>query len=270
MSGRTVGAVLLVLAVCTPGVYSNEVSRERLIRVMSTQIGYDPKVTTNGGRFQASVILDLVREAAEEDPHGEPLLIGYEDWFRAFLVSQKIEEAEAPLFMRLSYENRQDTEVKYRRNRVIREVRSGPEPITVANVVIWWPEAMNEKRKYSYDDTISTLHLKVTNHRMISYRLPDFGDQVVFDELKGVTGRPTTGMLGFLFTLIGEGRLIWSRLAISEDGLQIARARSKKGFMGVISTVTVQPDGWPDLAALEQTLKIPFEIKYQPLDLSGK
>ncbi len=109
---------------------------------------------------------------------------------------------------------------------------------------------------------------------MITYRLLDFGDWFAYDEIEGVTGRPTSGLLGFLFRIIGEGRIKQSRMAISKDGVQVSRATAQKGFMERTTTVTVYPDGKmvkdvpagrPDLLELEKRIKQPLEIDYVKL-----
>ena len=113
--------------------------------------------------------------------------------------------------------------------------------------------------------------VKVADHRLITYRLLDFGDRIVYDEIEGLRGRPTSGVLGFLFRIIGEGSMVHSRMAISRDGLQVSRASAKKAFFGITTTVTVYPDGRtekdlpagrPDLLALEALLEQPLEIDY--------
>ncbi len=97
---------------------------------------------------------------------------------------------------------------------------------------------------------------------------------IVYDEIKGLSGRPTSGLLAMLFKIIGEGRVVQSRIALTPDGLQITRARVKKGFFRVNATVTVQPNGVtkkglpkdrPELKAFETLLKRPLKIKYLPL-----
>lgn len=107
---------------------------------------------------------------------------------------------------------------------------------------------------------------------MITFRLLDFGDMIMHDKIEGLTGRPTSGVLGFLFRIIGEGHIEYSKMMISEEGLQITRAQASKGFIDVTSTVTVKPDGQtekgippdrPDLKALEEKLKQEIEITYQ-------
>jgi hypothetical protein len=113
---------------------------------------------------------------------------------------------------------------------------------------------------------------------LITYRLLDFGDWVAYDEIEGITGRPTSGALGFLFRVIGEGRIAQSRMAISKDGLQVSRATAKKAFMEVTTMVTVYPDGnmekdvpagLSDLLELERRLKQPLEIDYVQLSGDG-
>ena len=106
---------------------------------------------------------------------------------------------------------------------------------------------------------------------MITYRLLDFGDWAVYDEIEGITGRPMSGVLALLFQVIGEGHITHSRMAISEDGIQVSRATAEKAFMEVTTTVTVYPDGTmekdvpadrSDLLELERRLKQPLEIDY--------
>lgn len=255
------------------------IRHDELLAAMRQHGNYDPAATTNGARFQVEVLLHLARQFREVDPQGPPLRTDGDDWFASFLEVTGLEEDEAPMYARLSYENGQRTEVDYRRERVIEEVREGPTPDLAANVVIWWPRTERSPRRYSYYDTLSSPQLQVTNKRVIAYRLLEFGDIVVYDEIEGVSGKPTTGVLGLLFRLIGEGRVVRSRMVISDDGLQVSRADTRKGFLGRTTTVTVYPeghteagvpDGRPDLAALEERLEAPFEIEYVPLDLTGK
>ncbi len=178
-----------------------------------------------------------------------------------------------PISARLAYEHRQSWQIEYRFDHVIEAVEEGPAPEQVLNVRISWPEVPGGPGKYSYRDTLSTPELKVTSHRVITHRLLDFGDMVLYDEVEGLSGRPTSGFLGALFSVIGEAGVKWSRIAISEDGLQIVRARSKKLMFGVTATVTIQPNGRaerglppgrPDLVAIEERLKRPLKISYMP------
>ena len=119
----------------------------------------------------------------------------------------------------------------------------------------------------------------MTNGRVITYRLIDFGDCFFFDDITGLTGRPTTGVLGLLFKLLSEGRVVESGTAIATDGLQVTRGTAKKMFMGVTTTVTIHPDGKSDkdvdsaradLVQLDKRLQEGFEIDYHDWKWSSK
>ena len=106
---------------------------------------------------------------------------------------------------------------------------------------------------------------------MITYRLLDFGDWIVYDEIEGITARPESGVLALLLQVIGEGRITHSRMAIAKDGIQVSWTTAEKAFMEVTTTVTIYPDGTiemdvpdgrPDLLELERRLKQPMEIEY--------
>ena len=250
------------------------VSRVEIVEAMRQCGDYDPTVTTNGVRFQGEMILYLARKARERDPQGLPLFIGYEDWFRAFMeVTARTKDA-MPQYAQLSYQYKQNTEVDYRIDRVIREIVEAPTPELAANVRIWWEDQPGKPDRYSYEDTLATPKLKVTNHRVMTYRLVDFGNWAVYDQIEGLTGRPTSGILGFLFRIFGEGRILQTRMAISKDGLQINRATAKKGFIKRIDVVTVYPDGKmekdvspdrPDLLEIAKRISQPLEIEYAKL-----
>ena len=242
---------------------------------MRASAGYTPTATTNGPRFNAEVLLHLLRASAQRDAADLHLFVGYVEWYSAYLERTGLTADKAPLYVRLSYDYHQDMEVDARPGRVIERVMAGPAPRLAANVKIGWPAVKGGKDRYSYDDTLAIPDLRVTNERVIAYRLLDYGDVVVYDEIEGLRGRPTEGFLGILFDLIGEGSVRWSRMALSADGLQVSRARATKGLFGVESTVTVFPDGRvqkdllperPDLAVLERRLLEARKLRYVPLD----
>ena len=249
----------------------NVLDRSVVLDAMRQHGDYDPAATTNGARFQAEVVFYLARRARERDPDGPPLFIGYEDWFRAFLEVTGGTERTAPQYALLSYQHGQNIEVDYRLDRVIREVKEGPKPELAVNVRVGWEAGAGKPDRYSYLDTLSTPRFKVTNRQMITYRLLDFGNWAVYDEIEGITARPMSGVLALLFRFIGEGRLAHSRMAVSADGIQVSRTTAKKAFMGVTTTVTVRPDGTmqkdvpdgrADLLDLERRLKQPLDIDY--------
>jgi hypothetical protein len=245
-----------------------------ILAAMKARQGYDLTATTNGARFQAEVLLDLLRASRARDPEGPPLFIGHAEWFAAYLQRTGLGPESAPLFMRLAHEYRQDMEVDAYADRVIEKVIEGPPPVLAANVTIGWPASGSKPSRYSYEDTLAVPDLKVTNERVITYRLLDCGDMVAYDEIEGLLGRPTEGFLGMLFNLIGEGNVHWSRMAVAADGLQVSRARAGKGPFNVETSITVFPDGRvekdlpagrPDLKPLEQRLLRTRNIRYRPL-----
>lgn len=253
------------------------VERDEILHAMKQSQGYSLTATTNGPRFQAEVLLRLASDAEARDPRRQPLFIGHREWFDAYLERTGLTRDRAPLFVRLSDEYGQDTIVDYRRDRVVTGTPAVNAPLRALNVCIWWPEREGGPKSYSYEDTLQTPQLKATNERVITYRLLDYGDFTAQNEITGLRGRPTTGILGMLFQLIGEGRVVEGRIAVAADGLQIARARSRKLFE-VVTTVTVYPDGRtekdvppgrPDLVAIDALLKQPLRLRHPPMECGG-
>lgn len=250
------------------------VSQQEIAEAMAESRGFDLLATTNGPRLQSEVLLRLVRRAEGADPLRTPLFIGHREWFQAYLGRTGLTADKAPLFVRLPDQNGQDMIVDYRREKVL-EGAPSPAPRQALNVCIWWPRTAGAPGSYSYEDTQSTPRLKVTNDRVITYRLLDYGDLTVFHDVDGLRGRPTTGVLGVLFQVIGEGHVVESRMALAADGLQVSRARARKLMIEVATTVTVHPDGRTekdvppgrtDLAAIEARLKRPLDVEHPPLE----
>ena len=254
------------------------VTRDEILEAMKESRGYHLTVTTNGPRFQSEVLLRLANNAEARDPQRQPLFIGHREWFEAYLERTGLTRAGAPQFVRLADEYGQDAIVDYRPDRVVVGTPSVNVPLRTLNVCIWWPDREGGPGSYSYEDTLSTPQLRVTNERVITYRLLDYRDMVVFSEITGLRGRPTTGVLGMLFQLIGEGNVVESRIAVMADGLQIGRARARKLFE-VATTVTVHPDGRtehdipagrPDLVAIDARLKQPLRLRHPPMECGGR
>jgi hypothetical protein len=254
------------------------VERDEILEAMRQSRGYELTSTTNGPRFQSEVILRLAATAAARDPGRQPLFVGHAEWFEAWLLRTGLTDERAPLFARLAHQFGQDMIVDYRQERVISGTPDVNRPRRALNVCIWWPRRPYGPESYSYEDTLSTPQLKVTNERVVTYRLLDYGDMAVFDEITGLRGRPTTGILGMLFQVIGEGDVVESRVAVAPDGLQITRARARKLLIEVATTVTVYPDGRTekdlppgraDLAGIEARLKQPLHLKHPPMECGG-
>jgi hypothetical protein len=269
------GLAVIGLAAVLDGVSARTTPRRQILEAMRESRGYDLTATTNGARFQSEVLRQLARRAQASDPSRSPLFIDHRDWFGAYLDRTGLAAEAAPPFVRLGRDYGQDMVVDYRPEKVLDATEPGPRPAIALNVCIWWPEDSGRPGNYSYEDLLSKPRLKVTNERVLSYRLMDFGVMTLFDDIRGLRGRPTSGVLGLLFQLIGEGRVVENRMAIAADGVQICRARARKAFFEVISTVTVYPDGRtekdlpsarPDLAALETRLKEPRKLTHPPFE----
>lgn len=268
---------VLIAGACTAragAVGHRWVDRQTILNAMEQVRGFDPTKTTNAARFDADVFFLIARKAAEEDPAGTPLLIDREDWFQAFLTRTGLSAEEAPPFARKAHDHGQLIRLDYRPDHVFQRIKKGADPEFALNVFIWWPERPDGPDRFSYMDTLSDPDLKVTNFRVVSYRLLDFGAWTAQEEVSGVYGRPVDGALGALFNVIGDGKVRFSRMAVSEDGLLLVRARAEKGLMGVTKTVVVRPDGTSekdiprereDLKRLEKTLKTKLKVDFVPL-----
>jgi hypothetical protein len=278
----TAGAVFaLVGGLVAPVARAEEprvVPRDEILEAMRHCQGYALTATANGARLQVEVLLQLIRQAEETDPERRPVYLGHREWYEAFLERTGLGPEEAPLYVRRPYEVGQDLVVDYRRERVIEEVRQGPEPQTVANVRIFWPDTPGAPKKFSYDDRLADPNLRVTQKRVITYRLVDYGDRIWYAEVQGLHGRPTTGALGLLFKLIGEARMVETRTALADDGLMVVYGHGKKLFVNRKGTLTVWPngrtrmgvpEGRPDLLELAQRLQEPLEIRFRPFEVDG-
>jgi hypothetical protein len=247
------------------------VPMERILQAMREVTAYSLTATANGARLEADVVLSIVHEAAAKDPERRPLFFGHQEWYDAFLARTGLTPAQAPLYVRLAYRIGQDMIVDYRREDVIEAVLEGPDPRVAANVWIFWKGGPNE---FSYEDTVSRPNLRVTQKRLITYRLVEYADLVWYAEVSGLYGRPTSGALGVLFSVIGQARVEESRSVFLPDGFQIVRGRGSKWGMHRTATVTVWPDGHaqegippgrPDLVAVEARLKEPLAIRFRPM-----
>jgi hypothetical protein len=267
-------AACLALLALTGAV--QRVPREPILSAMNESQGYELTATANGPRFHAEVLLRLIRSARERDPEGAPLFIDRADWFAAFLARAGLTREKAPLYARLAYEHGQHTVVDYRVARVV--AAAEPRPLAAANVLVYWEAGAGRLEAYSYDDDRASPRLRVTCRRLIRYRLLDFGDRIVYAEISGLRGRPTSGVLGALFGLIGEASVLENQMAVSSDGFQVSRGRGRKAFFETTVTVTIDPSGRAmkglppdraDLRALEDRLKQPLRLVFVPLEPSG-
>jgi hypothetical protein len=251
------------------------VSKEEILGAMQRSRGYELRATANGPRVQAEVLLSVIAAAERSDPARRPLLFRHEEWYAAFLERAQLTPVQAPLYARLAHDIGQDLVADWRRERVIDQVLSGPAPVRAANVRIWWEDAPGKPDVLAYDDNLSDPKLRVSQSRLITYRLVDYGDRVWYAEVAGLRGRPTSGALGAIFAIIGETTVVESWSATAPDGTMVARGRGRKWWFDRTETVTVLPSGRgergvppgrPDLAALEARLKEPLAIRFRPLE----
>ena len=254
------------------------IGRQELVSAMRQHGDYDILATTNRGRFSTNLLLRLAAmarsRAGEPGWEGRPLYVDPDDWFFAFLETAGITAADAPESTRLGRDHRQRVLIDYRTGRVVRRVKKGPIPELAVNVRAWWPRHAHPEDRFSTTDTTSVPKIKATSRREISYRLLQLEDMVLMDKIEGLTGRPLDGVLGPLFSVIGEGGLKQSRFMITDDGLQLVRTRSKK-VVSVSATITVQPDGTttrdipkdrPDLEAVKELLERDLDFEYADYD----
>jgi hypothetical protein len=275
MRGRRLPTV--ALALLTPSGASAEppvrVTAAEMLTAMRESQGYDLTATANSPRLHAEVLLRLIRAARERDPAGAPLLVDRDDWFAAYLERTGLTAEHAPLFARLAWQHGQDALVEHRPERVIRS-SEGAQPEIAASVVLYWPARRGAAKSYSYEDKRSSPHLRVTMKRQVSYRLLDFGDMVLYGEIRGLHGKPTTGGLGLLFKMIGEAAVLESRMSVAPDGTQVSRGHGRKWSFDVTTTIHITPEGRadrglppgrPDLLVVEERLKRPLRLAYHPL-----
>jgi hypothetical protein len=255
------------------------VAREELFAAMRNQAtkGYTLTAISNSVRMQVGVFLELAENASSADPDRRPLRVSQQDYFDAFLAAAEIEPDEAPSFVTVPYEFKEDYLLDYRMENVVGQLESGAGPRRALNVKAGWPEDLDAPESYSYDDTSTQPAVEVTHQRINAYRILDFGDVIVYDDVHGITGKATSGVLGLVFKVLGKARAVQTRFTFSPDGLQISRTTAKKLFT-VTQTVTIDPagkvlkglpDDRPDLKELENVLKrLDVDFEYPPMDLS--
>ena len=234
---------------------------------------FDLLATPNWPRFQTALYVQLVRHAMEREPLGGVLFISPDYLFWEFLsLAGVVDPSKAPGLLLWALHLGQGTQLEYRPDGIVKSVIKGTHPSLAINVRTAWPDQPDGIDKFSVLDTLSVPKLRVTNRQEITYRMLVFGDMVMIDEIDGTSGRPLSGVLGALFRVIGEGKLVYYRSVLTDGGLQVVRVKAKKIFSKT-TTITVYPDGRaensvppdrPALAATEELLKQDREIEYHP------
>ena len=276
-------SLAMALAAVAPGaiaasVWDNarDVTKEEVVLAMQAQqrLGYALDAPANAVRVQAGVFLALTA-AAQADPSRRPLRVGHEEYFRAFLEVTGHTPSSAPKFVSVAHRHGEDFLIDHRLENVIAGVRGGPAPKRAMNVKAGWPPAAGSPSSYSYEDKSSDPHVEVMHEQLNGYRILDFGDAIVYDEMYGITGRVTSGVLGLIFRVLGNADGVQTRFTIGQDGIQVSRTTARK-VLTVTETVTTFPDGRvvpglpenrPDLEALEgRLIGLEFKVIYAPRD----
>lgn len=247
-----------------------QVSRQEILLAMSGHGAYSLTSTTTSMRFGAEALLALVRRRQLEAPGSTQLLVRQDDWFAAHLETAGVTYARMSASARAAFEHHQDALVDYGPGVVERVVR-GPRPKLALDVTIYWPDSGDASAEFRYDDTLSVPRLQVSDSRIVRFKLLEYEDQLLFDEIRGISVRPL-GFFSAIFALLGKPDLRRMRLAVSPDQWQVVRGQVKvfPGFSKT-GTAVIEPggrghEGIPparqDLGALKQRTSVPLELRY--------
>ena len=286
MSAARLVALALALHLALPALVrsagwddAREVTKDEIVSAMRDEQrhGYALDAISNAVRLQAGVFLTLASAAMSADAAQRPLRIGHREYFEAFLEVTGHTPGSAPTFAAVPHRFGEDFLVDYRPGNVIAQVERGTAPRRVLNVKAGWPASPDAPARYAYEDRSGDPHLEAAHDQVNGYRVLDFGGVIVYDDMHGITGRATSGVLGFIFRLLGEAEAVQTRFAVAGDGTQVSRTTARK-IITLTHTVTIFPDGKvlsglpenrPDLEALEARLiGLDFRFAYTPRDLT--
>jgi len=213
------------------------VETDTLREVISTIGGYDNTVTTNYSRFVADFLLGL---AAHPDlqRHRQSFQIEPERFMSAWRSATGRKADEAPVSMRRVLEYGQRFAVDTGPELAL----EGRKAASALAVRVSWPENAGLGTSYTYEDTLSDPDVRIRQQRVMQYLLIDFGDVVAYERMSGVSGRPTSGALGALFSVLGMADIESTRQAVAADGTQVNRTRVRKLFP-FTALATITPDG---------------------------
>ncbi|MCC6318442.1 MAG: hypothetical protein IT361_12215 [Gemmatimonadaceae bacterium] len=238
--------------------------RDEVIAAMREEhrLGYNLRATANGARLQAGVLLRLAHAAHARDSLGVPFLVTFDDYEAAFREVTGVSDDSLPVFIRIATRYRESLLVEHRMSHVLERIIEGRQPLLALRVRGGWADA--SQKSYSYEDNSGSPHLRVRHDRDTRYTIVDYGNMVLHDQIRGIGGRATSGVLGLMFDLLGDARATQSRFAFADSGVQVARVSAKKGPFSVTQTVTVltsgvaekgTPRGRDDLKAIARTLE---------------
>jgi len=280
-------ALVALLAICactgafaaSPWDGARPVAREQIVTALRQQqaLGYRIDAIANSVRLQSAMMLALADAIRGDDPPQRPFRIDHRDYYSAFLEVSGLTEQTVPSFVAAPYAAHEDYLVDPRIDEVIEASATSDRPQRALNVKAGWPPAPGVPTSYSYEDHSTDPAIETRREQVTSWRILDYGTVIVYDDLRGVGGRATSGLLGVIFAVLGHAQAQQTRFAIAADGVQVSRTTARK-LLTLTQTVTIFPDGTvvtglpkdrPDLAALERTLiDLPLRVTYRPMDLS--
>lgn len=275
----TVALLSFTAHAASPWEPTRSVSRAELVAALRIEQrkGYALDAIANAVRLQAGVFLALVEQAAATDPEQRVLRIGHQDYRDAYLDVTRLAAQDLPTFVRVAHAFREDYLVEYRSGRVLEGPAGADGPRRALNVKAGWPAGPDAPPRYSYEDRSTDPAVEVTHERTTAYRVLDYGTLIVYDDMRGVTGRATSGLLGSVFSVIGKAQAVQTRFAVAPDGTQVSRTTASK-LLTLSQTVTILPEGKvitgvpadrPDLVAVDQLLRRHVvRVVYLPLDMS--
>jgi len=269
-----------VAAAASPWDDAQAVSRTQLVAALRQQqaLAYRIDAISNSVRLQVGVFLALADGALATDAQQRPLRVRHQDWLSAWLEVTGLPAERAPDYMTAPHRHGEDILIDYRLGEVLDLGASRDVPRRALNVKAGWPAVPGAPASYSYEDRSTDPAIETTRQQVSSFRVLDFGDAIVYDEIRGVTGRATSGLLGAIFAVLGHATAQQTRFAIADDGTQISRTTARKGIT-VTQAITIRPDGKvltglpegrPDLEAIDARLaSLPLRVSYRPMDRSS-
>jgi hypothetical protein len=249
----------------------SRVTFDEMLEAMATHGDYNLTATTTSMRFGTEALLKLVHRRQRESPGTTRLFIDQAEWFTAHRQTAGVAYEQMSEAARSGVEYHQDVTVDYGPG-IVREVLEGPAPALALDVTIAWPDSGDAPSSFTYQDTLSVPRVEVHDSRVIRFKLVEYPDMLLYDEIDGISVKPF-GFLSAIFALVGKPDLKQNRVAVSADQWQVMRARVKV-FPGISKTGTaaIEPDGRghehipagrSDLAALAHRLEQPVKLRYR-------
>jgi hypothetical protein len=246
------------------------VSRKEILEGMSRHGAYSLTSTTTAIRFAGEAILAIVQRRKQEAPSSTHLWIGHADWFAAHLATAGVPYAKMSPGARAGFQRRRDAVVDYGPG-VVERVVKGPVPLLALDVTLFWPDTGTAPSEFRYRDTLSHPPVDVYNQRVVQFKVLQYENLLVFDQIRGISVRPL-GFMSAIFAVLGKPDLRQIRMAVSRDQWQVMRG-TVNVFAGIMKTGTGTiepggrgqeeiPQGRADLRALAEQMNRPLELRY--------